>query len=389
MIDFASRCDRRNTTQAAFYYSDLHQGQSRYQEPNMLLVPLLLLPLAALAQDGGPSGSNRIDSGQCPSKSRHDNDELLVFSPFRPWWTFASPSYTPPNCWVMSDCLFEAAGESRKQQFAAVALVMGLIPPTLRDIAWPARRLVYVTKELPYWAETLVLSLGLVTVKTGSRSITRERSCQSGPVAKMGWRMRSNMVRCCIALCTAALVLCLAGLAAMEVFSKRSSLGCPAPVFIVVWHLIALVPGIIHRSFAFLRHKDQEKQQVFRLEEIRTSAPPSNSRVREVSNASSLPLQIRSTHTMRDDQGGESEHGEATAKEQEKKMTSAIQGANEAWPVQMAWSIYYIAGTLVFSSIMAVTAPELVIWVILGLSTAACSKILAFFLCLVFEDTRA
>lgn len=38
---------------------------------------------------------------------------------------------------------------------------------------------------------------------------------------------------------------------------------------------------------------------------------------------------------------------------------------------------------------MAVTVPELVVWVVLGLATTGCSKILAFFLCLVFEETSA
>jgi glycogen synthase len=36
-----------------------------------------------------------------------------------------------------------------------------------------------------------------------------------------------------------------------------------------------------------------------------------------------------------------------------------------------------------------VTVPELVVWVTLGLTTAAYSKILAFFLCLSFEKTGA
>jgi hypothetical protein len=55
----------------------------------------------------------------------------------------------------------------------------------------------------------------------------------------------------------------------------------------------------------------------------------------------------------------------------------------------MGWGVYYIVGTLFFTSIMAVTVPELVVWVTLGLTTAACSKILAFFLCLSFEKTGA
>jgi len=45
------------------------------------------------------------------------------------------------------------------------------------------------------------------------------------------------------------------------------------------------------------------------------------------------------------------------------------------------------AGTLIFTSIMAVTVVELIVWVALGFAVTGTSKILAFFLCLVFEET--
>lgn len=78
----------------------------------------------------------------------------------------------------------EAAGESRKQQFAATALVMGLIPLTLKDIAWPEKRLIYVTKRLNWFVGVLVWALGLVPLKTRSRSESRGRSRENNMIAK-------------------------------------------------------------------------------------------------------------------------------------------------------------------------------------------------------------
>ena len=60
---------------------------------------------------------------------------------------------------------------------------------------------------------------------------------------------------------------------------------------------------------------------------------------------------------------------------------SAVQGGKEKWWIQFIWAVYYAAGTLVFSSIMAVTVIELVVWVILSCYTVAASRLLAFRLC--------
>ena len=60
---------------------------------------------------------------------------------------------------------------------------------------------------------------------------------------------------------------------------------------------------------------------------------------------------------------------------------SAVQGGKEKWWIQFIWAIYYAAGTLVFSSIMAVTVIELVVWVILSCYTVAASRFLALRLC--------
>lgn len=62
-------------------------------------------------------------------------------------------------------------------------------------------------------------------------------------------------------------------------------------------------------------------------------------------------------------------------------IPSTIQGGEQEWWIQFIWAIYYAAGTLVFTSIMAVTVIELVVWVILSCVTMAASKVLAFRLC--------
>jgi hypothetical protein len=356
----------------------------------MIIICLVLVPLMVLAERGGASGSGRISGDQCPFDTLYEIDKQMVFSPFKPYWEFNKEPVGVQYCWVVSDCLFEATGESRKQQFAATALVMGLIALTLRDIAWPARRLVFVTNNLPWFVEVLVLSLGLVPMKTGNTKTTRRRSSHSDLIAARAWTMKKGSIKHCILACSGALSLCFGSLAVMEIYSKRSSLGCPAPIFIVTWHMVALLPGIIHSLFANSRRRSYERRRVLEPDAARALLAP-NSRLAnpasDIDSVSQHRPSVRGLPIDMNDENEEDERIEPTGREREKKMASAIQGANEAWPVQMAWSIYYIAGTLVFTSIMAVTVPELVVWVVLGLTTAACSKILAFFLCLIFEDT--
>jgi hypothetical protein len=60
---------------------------------------------------------------------------------------------------------------------------------------------------------------------------------------------------------------------------------------------------------------------------------------------------------------------------------SLIQGGDQQWWVQFLWAVYYAAGTLVYSSIMAVTVVVLVVWVLASCVAAAASKMLAFRLC--------
>lgn len=65
--------------------------------------------------------------------------------------------------------------------------------------------------------------------------------------------------------------------------------------------------------------------------------------------------------------------------------TSPVQGRGKLWLVQLMWAIYYVAGTLVYTSIMAVTVIELFLWVVVSIAVTAASKILAFFLCMAVE----
>lgn len=322
--------------------------------PRSTFVPLaLLLVLLPLSAATGIKPRGRIDSGQCP-----DNLESLVHSPFTPYFHWMHGN--AQKCWDIADCLFEAAQESRKQQFAAIALIMGLIPLTLKDIAWPEKRIVYVTKPLPWIVEVLVLALGLEPEEAGEKEPSgetdevvrgwneaREKNMASTSVAKVVWSWSRSTILLVIGATAAILIGCYAGLVIMEVYSKRSALGCPVPIFIATWHVIALLPASIHALFASFRRRRFTK---------------------------SKPL-LRQAERDQQIQG-----------------VSTIPGGDQAWPVQMAWAIYYIAGTLVYTSIMAVTVPELVCWVLLGLTVTACSKLLAFFLCLVFEkrgwDTR-
>lgn len=336
---------------------------------------------------GGPSGSGRISGDQCPYETLYDIDAHMVFSPFKPYWKF--PNRKPRDCWVVSDCLFEAAGESRKLQFAATALVMGLIPLAIKDIAWPARRLVFVTKPLSWAVEALVLSLGLIPVGTGNEKATRRKNRHSGGLVVQTYGNKGRFIKCYIAACLAAVLLCFGMLVVMEVYSKRSALGCPVPIFIFAWHMLALVPGTLHSLFANSRRRRYARRKPVSRNLLQPPATTDATVFSETSDNARVerpnsPAQVPRIET--NDTDADSEDAEPTQRDRERKIASAIQGANEAWPVQMAWGVYYVAGTLVFTSIMAVTVPELVIWVIISLATAACMKILAFLLCLSFEN---
>jgi hypothetical protein len=63
-----------------------------------------------------------------------------------------------------------------------------------------------------------------------------------------------------------------------------------------------------------------------------------------------------------------------------------IYGRGMVWIVPLGWTIY-VAGTLYYSSIMAVTVVELVIWGVLSATAAFISKVLALFICTLCEKS--
>jgi hypothetical protein len=274
---------------------------------------LILFFYAIVTTADGETGSNRIGSGQCP-----DNAEaIMVYSPFKPYWKFGKFKNDIQNCWVATDCLFESAGESRKQQFAAAALVMGVIPFTSKNVEWPKDSTMQVTKRLPWLYEILVLALGLVPLPKNNPPATRTMNGENNVLAEYAREKGKSFIYAMVITLTVCLLACYAGLMVNELYSKRSALGCVFPFFITAWYVAALIPASIHRS----------------------------------------------------------------------KITSAVEVSDKDWRVQMAWSIYYIAGTLIFTSIMAVTIIELLVWVVLCVAATSASRLLAFYICLIFEET--
>ncbi|RPA79849.1 hypothetical protein BJ508DRAFT_318666 [Ascobolus immersus RN42] len=284
-----------------------------------------------------------------PNDETCPHADELVYSPFRPWFSFW-PDSDRQACWHFSSCLFIEANESRKQQFAATALVMGLVPLTLKDIAWPERRLVPVSKKLPALIEILVLALGLVPVVAPPDSDIRE-AADTSPVLRWAWKLPKKLVLVVIAAATILLLTSYGGLAVVEIYSKRSSLGCPFPVFVLMWHVVGLLPATCHVVFHNMKQswaKGRRERVASRLEK----------------------------------DGGVAKEGSSAVSVRGAPESSAVQGADEWWLVQLSWAIYYIAGTLIFTSIMGLTVIELVVWVLIEFAVTGASKLLALFLCL-------
>ncbi|KAF2229780.1 hypothetical protein EV356DRAFT_455175 [Viridothelium virens] len=270
----------------------------------------------------------------------------VVYSPFVPVSQktyFQLTNATNNGCWWWAGCAFSEADEPRKQQFAAVALIMGLIPLTIKDIAWPERRLIDVSRRLPVWVDVFVRSMGIVPNPTNRKSLGQSRKAfASGPTYRWAIQQTRTKLSLCIAAAAAALAVGYTALALMETFSKRSALGCPYPVFILTWHLAAIVPAIIMTWLG--------------KSETAAMSPEIGSPQLDVA-----PLE----------------------------EPSPVPGQGMNWAIQLSFAIYYIAGTLVYTSIMAVTVIELFVWVIVSIEVAAASKALAFFVCIIYEDGEA
>ncbi|KAJ5837194.1 hypothetical protein N7447_003220 [Penicillium robsamsonii] len=265
-------------------------------------------------------------------------DDELVYSPFRPWFNF---DYGPErgDCWKAAICLFDQADSARNQQFSATALVMGLLPMVFRDIAWPERRVVLVSSPLPALAEVVVRALGLEpVVRGGVAGWSNEdserwvdwlrRSSIAGPALRS--RFRAMLV---VFASFFALLASYAGLALVEIYSKRSALGCVYPVIALTWCLVGVIPAAIHVVYESFRRRGVKEG---------------------------------------------SESGDT--------RPSAVQGADQQWPVQLSWGIYYIIGTLVYTSIMAVTPLELFVWVVTMAVVSGAGKMLALYICLMLRS---
>lgn len=144
------------------------------------------------------------------------------------------------------------ADEARKKQFDATSLVMGLLPLTLKDIAWPERRVVLLSRRPRKPVEIIVRALGVVPSIYAS-SDAEKQTTSSTSLYQRARRMPYMSPMLLVATTALGLVLAYAAFAVVEVYSKRSALGCVYPVFILTWHLLAIVPAAIDTAFSKIR----------------------------------------------------------------------------------------------------------------------------------------
>ena len=198
--------------------------------PRISVVLFWLLPLSILVAPGNTLNLSDV----C-----HSSD---VYSPFTKWprdFLLINGSTENTACWWWADCVLDNAAEVRKQQFAATSLVMGLVPLALKDIAWPEHRIGLVSSPLHVALEILVRALGLIpVVKNDARSILPPQT------SSQVWFGITTSI-----LLILSVLVGYAALAVMELYSKRSSLGCPYPLFICTWFVIALIPASVRKSF--------------------------------------------------------------------------------------------------------------------------------------------
>lgn len=339
------------------------------------------------------------NASTCPPASE------LVYSPFKPFSQseyFVYTQHTDNACWWWAICLLSAADEARKQQFAATSLVMGLVPLTLKDIAWPERRIVSVSRNLPKPIELIIRALGLVP-SIGKSSYAQKQVNSSTSLYGWAQKLSRKSFMPLVVISALGLVLAYAALAVMEVFSKRSSLGCPYPIFILTWHLFAIIPAGIETAFRRTPKNEQspEARSQPSSEATMSSVRPGNIKQHDkpVTAAVTEPSHSSGTARLPETTTASEIQDRSVARNQRidsaltlqkwqgfpLEDTSSVQGRGKPWLVQLMWAIYYVAGTLVYTSIMAVTVIELFLWVVISIAATAISKLLAFFLCMAVE----
>ena len=162
---------------------------------------------------------------------------------------FAYTNSTNNACWWWAICVLSSADAARNQRFSATALVMGLVPLTLKDVAWPERRVVLISRPLPRHIETIIRALGIVPSIYTSAEKTDQVTFSSMWLYRWTQRLSQLQMTLLLAINTLVLAIAYAALAIMEVYSKRSSLGCTYPVFILTWYLIAVFPAAVDTAF--------------------------------------------------------------------------------------------------------------------------------------------
>ena len=192
-------------------------------------------------------------------------------------------------------------------------------------------------------------------------------------------------------------------LAVMEVYSKRSSLGCPYPIFILTWHLLAIIPAGIETAFRqtpkeeFVPEAQSQPTAVAatfsgRLDDPKQQEQPVTAAVGEPLHSPDTAQSAEATTASEIQDrfaAGIKRIDSAPAVQPKPSIpledTSPVQGRGKLWLVQLVWGVYYVAGTLVYTSIMAVTVVELFVWVMTSVVVTAASKFLGFFLCMAVE----
>jgi hypothetical protein len=260
----------------------------------------------------------------------------FVYSSFHPWPksilnTIGGPLNDNIACWYYADCIYSLIPNTRQQQYAATSLVMGLLPLILKDVAWPHRRIAFIPRLQPWYVEVPVRALGLNPVVGRSPF----------PYGKTFNRLRSGAILFSLLMFLLGMY---AVLAIVELYSKRSALGCVVPIFILAWFIVALIPSSIEVGASRYYSRNEPSDH-----------SPDNGEGLVADNTKAIEAGVA--------------------------ISEGIQGSHGALGVQFAWAIYYTAGTLVFSSIMLVEVLELFVWVSATCVATAASKMLAYKLC--------
>lgn len=215
-----------------------------------------------------------------------------------------------------------------------------------------------------------------------------------------------------VAISALGLVTTYAALAIVETYSKRSALGCVYPIFILTWHLLSIVPAGLETAFPRNWKRESIPEMLSQPASESSMSDVGSTHVEQHEHASlnttisqppnclsstSHSPKVRTASGIQDSNtllNTQPDPAPAIAvpKAQSKPFpledASPVQGRGKAWLVQLMWAIYYIAGTLVYTSIVAVTVIELFVWVAVSVSVTFASKFLAFFLCVMVERRR-